>query len=366
MRIMTMPSVDPDRSPSGTAGRSIAPQARSSVGRAFAPELTRLLSEPEWPDFPRRVLVVAPTESECSRLRNALVADQLEVSSARDLTTAAHAISIFEPDVIVSHLRLPTLSGLELVCRLKQDHSTRFLPVILYSDIATVEERVMALDSGAVDLLTEPFDSVELIARVRAALRTRHTFCMLERSAHLDDLTGLANRRVIDDQLRREWDACRRRGAPLAVIIIDLDHFKSINDTYGHAAGDEVLCHTARLLAQSARSSDVVGRYGGEEFVVVAPDCQLEAAAALAARFRANLANQAILASGRVIAVTASAGVAAAGGAHDSPGELLDRADKALYEVKRSGRDRVWVHDPARHGRFAAGARAAGFQCDAT
>jgi two-component system cell cycle response regulator len=251
-------------------------------------------------------------------------------------------------------MRLPAHDGLELVCRLKRDRSTRLTPVILYSDIATVEERVMALELGAVDLLTEPFASAELIARVRAALRTRHAFSMLERSAFLDDLTGLANRRLLDEHLRREWDACRRRGTPLAVIIIDLDHFKAINDTYGHAAGDEVLCQAARLLAQSVRSSDVVGRYGGEEFVVIAPDCGLEAAAALAARFRADLAHRAISGSGCVIAVTASAGVAASDGAQDSPAELLGRADKALYQAKRSGRDAIWVHDSARDGPVAA------------
>jgi diguanylate cyclase (GGDEF)-like protein len=278
----------------------------------------------------------------------------MEVYTAGDLISAAHAISIFNPNVILSHMRLPTYNGLDLVCRVKQDRSTRYTPVILYSNVATVEERVLALDLGAVDLLTEPFASAELIARVRSALRTRHIFSMLERSAQRDDLTGLANRRMLDDQLRREWDACRRRGAPLAVIIVDLDHFKAINDNHGHAKGDVVLRQAAALLAQSVRSSDVVGRYGGEEFVVVAPDCQLWAAARLAERFRVELANWAISGAAYQIAVTASAGVAASHCEHGDPADLLGRADSALYEAKRFGRDAIWVHDPAQGGAVAA------------
>ena len=110
---------------------------------------------------------------------------------------------------------------------------------------------------GAVDLLTKPFVSAELIARVRAALQARHALSILERRAHLDGLTGLANRGVLEDQLFREWDSCRRRSAPLSVVMTDLDHFKAINDTYGHAAGDEVLRQTARI-AQSTRLEAVI------------------------------------------------------------------------------------------------------------
>jgi diguanylate cyclase (GGDEF)-like protein len=355
MRIMTMPSVDLDGSPAMAAGRSI----HLTAPRAAAPgivqaDLTGFGSELDRPDLPRRVLLVEPVDGDCSRLGKELLASQMEVYTAHDLVTAARAISSFKPNVILSHMRSPTYDGLELVYRLKQDRSTRFTPVFLYSSVATVEERVMALDLGAVDLLSEPFAGAELIARVRAALRTRHVLSMLEQSAQLDDLTGLANRRVLGDHLRREWDACRRRGVPLAVIIVDLDHFKTINDTHGHAVGDEVLCRAAGLLAQSVRSSDFVARYGGEEFVVVAPDCELWGAAALAERFRSALATHASAGYGCEITLTASAGVAATDCADGSPAVLLGRADKALYEAKRSGRDAICVYDPAQKGPVAA------------
>ena len=240
---------------------------------------------------------------------------------------------------------MPTFGGLELVRRVKDDHATRSIPIILYGDHATAEERIRALDMGAIDLLTKPFVSAEMIARVRAALKARHTLSILERRAHLDGLTGLANRGVLEDQLLREWDSCRRRSAPLSVVMTDLDHFKAINDTYGHASGDEVLRQTAGMLVNSARSSDLIARYGGEEFIVVAPDCPLTAAVTLAKRFRANLAQRTISVDGTEIRVTASIGIATTDWTQHSSPELLRQADETLYKAKRSGRDAIWVYD---------------------
>jgi two-component system cell cycle response regulator len=240
---------------------------------------------------------------------------------------------------------MPTFGGLELVRWLKENHATRSIPVILYSDMATAEERVRALDMGAVDLLVKPFVSAELIARVRAALKTRHIVSVLERRAHLDSLTGLANRGVFEDHLVREWESCRRRSAPLSVAIVDLDRFKVINDTYGHAAGDVVLRQAARMLALSVRGSDLVARYGGEEFVVIAPDCSLAAAVTLSERFRTELANHMIPTHKADIRVTASVGIATTDWTQHSASELLHQADMALYQAKHSGRDATWVYN---------------------
>ena len=161
----------------------------------------------------------------------------------------------------------------------------------------------------------------------------------------MDGLTGLANRSVLEDQLLREWDSCRRRSVPLSMVMTDLDHFKAINDTYGHAAGDEVLRQTAGMLTHSARSSDLIARYGGEEFIVVAPDCPLTSAVTLAKRFRANLAHQALSVDGTEIRVTASIGIATTDWTQHSPSELLRQADESLYQAKRSGRDAIWAYD---------------------
>jgi two-component system, cell cycle response regulator len=297
-------------------------------------------TEPTW-----RVLLVEPSSIESARIRNDLIAHRIEVCTARDLITAAHALPLHQPNLILAQLRMPTFGGLELVRRVKEDHATRSIPIILYGDHATAEERIRALDFGAIDLLTKPFVSAEMIARVRAALKARHTLSILERRAHLDGLTGLANRGVLEDQLLREWDSCRRRSAPLSVVMTDLDHFKAINDTYGHASGDEVLRQTAGMLTQSVRSSDLVARYGGEEFIVVAPDCSMTAAVILAKRFRAILAHRTISVDGTDIRVTASLGIATTDWTQHSPAGLLRQADESLYQAKRTGRDAIWVYD---------------------
>jgi two-component system, cell cycle response regulator len=342
----------PDGSPPGLAQEpNSAPRAGTpNMGRPSA-ERSRLKVESRSDDFPRRVLLVEPSPTERARLRNILIGGQLEVSTASDLITALHALSSFQPNLILAQMRLPTHGGIELLRHANEHYSMRSVPMILYGDIVTVEERIIAFNLGATDLISEPFVSAELIARLRASLRARHKLSILEKRAHLDSLTGLANRGVLEDHLLREWNACHRRGVPLAVVILDLDFFKTINDTFGHAAGDEVLRQTAKRLAQSVRSSDLVARYGGEEFVVVAPDCPLEAVLTMVQRFRASLADRTISAAGTDIAVTASAGIALANRAHqNTPEDLLRQADVALYRAKGSGRNTVWVYYESAHG----------------
>ncbi len=344
-----MLTLNSDTSSSRPASESSRPQTidgRSSA-RSHA-DGPRLDAEPERElfDFPRRVLLVEPSRRERLRLRNELIAGQMDVDEANDLTAVERSAPILKPNLILAQMRLPEESGLELVRRLKEDRTTQAIPVILYSNFATAAERVRAFDLGAADLLAPPFAGAELIARIRAVLKTRHRLTMLEQQAYRDSLTGLANRGVFEDELVREWDACRRHNVPLTVIVADLDHFKAINDTHGHAAGDEVLRQAAKMLAQSSRSSDLVARYGGEEFVVVAPDCPLEAGVALANRFRSLLTERHISVHGIPIAVTASVGIATAAiQTQHGPMELFRRADQALYHAKRSGRDAIWVFD---------------------
>jgi two-component system cell cycle response regulator len=293
------------------------------------------------------VLVVEPSSSECSRLCDILTAGEMEVYPAADLISAVHACATFQPNLILAQMRLPTDDGLSLLRRVRQDHSTRFVPVILYGDATTSAERIAALDSGALDLIVQPIVSTELIARVRAALRTWHTLSILDQKAHQDHLTGLANRSVLEGHLLRAWHSYKRHGNPLAVVVLDLDHFKAINDTFGHPTGDEVLRNAARLLASSVRGSDLVARYGGEEFVVVALDCPVTIAVSLAERFRARLAEHTISARGIDIAITVSAGIAMADrDRQNHPTDLLRQADEALYQAKRSGRNAVCVHAP--------------------
>jgi two-component system, cell cycle response regulator len=306
--------------------------------------------------LPRRVLVVEPSSLERSRLCNTLIAGDMEVYSAGDLITAVQALASFRPDLVLAQLRLPTHDGVALVCRVKEYDATRLVPVILYGDRTTSEERIRALDLGAFDLIAEPFARAELVARVRAALKTRLTLSILEQQSHKDHLTGLANRSALEEHLNRAWSAYQNRGVALAAIIVDLDHFKTINDTYGHPAGDDVLRAAAGLLATSVRGCDLVARFGGEEFVVVASECTSNVAVHLAERFRTRLSEHKISAHGKSIAVTASAGIAVADSAQQTgPADLLHQADLALYRAKESGRNAVRIHGASeQHGQDLA------------
>jgi diguanylate cyclase (GGDEF)-like protein len=320
----------------------------------------RLRARLESSRFPRRVLVVEPAADECSRLCRLLAAGEMEVHPARDLISAVSAVESFRPDLILAQLRLPTHGGLALVRHVKEDDATHLVPVILYSGLTTPEERIRALDLGALDVISEPLVSAELIARVRSALKARHTLSILEQASQKDHLTGLANRAVLEDHLERSWNAYRNRGVALAVIVADLDHFKAINDTFGHAAGDEVLRVAAKFLAGSMRSSDLVARYGGEEFVVVASDCSSTIATALAERYRTRLAEQPIVARGHRIAATTSAGVAVADRSQQGgPADLFRQADEALYRAKEQGRNAVCLSELSRMKRIPLAARAA-------
>jgi diguanylate cyclase (GGDEF)-like protein len=300
-------------------------------------------------EVPHRVLLVEPSVSERSWLRNELNGGQMEVFEACDVSSALRTIPIFQPSVILAQSRLQTHCGEELLRRLKQDHTTDAIPVLLYADFASPDEQTRAIDLGAVDFVCKPFAGAELLARVREAMRTVLLLTMLEKRSRLDGLTGLANRGVLLDHLRWAWEACRRRLTPLAVVLCNLDHFKLVNDTYGKSAGDEVLRQTAAGLVRTVRASDLVARPGGEEFAVVAPDCDLSAALGLAERFRAELRGLDMVERGRKISVTASVGVAVSlDPAQTTPAELLEWAGAALRRSRQSGQNASWYWDSTR------------------
>jgi diguanylate cyclase (GGDEF)-like protein len=171
---------------------------------------------------------------------------------------------------------------------------------------------------------------------------------LLEQRAHVDGLTGLGNRLALEERLESAWEQCQRRDSPLTVLLADLDHFKRINDRHGHVIGDEVLRRAAVVLREAVRAGDFVGRFGGEEFVVVAPDCDLEGGIALAERFRQRIAAPLSVGHDLGWVVTTSVGVAT----ETQPGSLrpevlLWRADRALYQAKAAGRNAVWSWNAA-------------------
>jgi diguanylate cyclase (GGDEF)-like protein len=243
------------------------------------------------------------------------------------------------PDVVVLDLGLPGLDGLGVLAQLKADPDLRNIPVIVstaWDDSATVTQ---ALDAGAHDYVRKPFVPDELAARVDAAARMKTERDALSADASLDPLTKLPNRRALSAEMERE-QALARRGRPaFSVLLLDVDHFKRVNDERGHAAGDRVLEEIALRLRRRARTSDVVGRWGGEEFLIVAPDTNAVGAETLAEGLRISVSEVPIELEGGPVSVTASVGVAS--WERETVDELLGRADHALYEAKSGGRDMV-------------------------
>jgi two-component system cell cycle response regulator len=238
---------------------------------------------------------------------------------------------------------------LRLCSQVRAIERTRHLPIIVVVQPNEEVRLLRALDMGVNDYLMRPIDRNELLARVRTQIkRKRHSDHLrdrLEESVELaltDPLTGLHNRRYMETHLKALVEQARAAGRPLSVLLADIDSFKSINDTYGHDAGDNVLRELAARFRRNIRNIDLACRIGGEEFVVVMPDSTLDRARQVAERLRACIAGEPFQANGDTrLTVTASVGIATLDGAHDSPQGLLKRADQALYVAKRGGRNRV-------------------------
>ena len=194
-----------------------------------------------------------------------------------------------EPDLILLDVHMPGMNGFQVCERLKADSRIRHIPVIFLSAADETREKVKGLDLGAVDYVTKPFDRFELPARVRAALRTKRLQDLLTVYSEIDSLTEVYNRRVLMERLEQEWNRTRRYSTTVAFIMCDIDHFKNVNDTHGHPTGDQVLERIATLLRKSVRSSDMVGRYGGEEFGIIMVNADRASAASAAERYRKKI-----------------------------------------------------------------------------
>ena len=252
------------------------------------------------------------------------------------------------PPLAILDWMMPGLEGPE-VCQRVRAHSDRpYAYILLLTARSQKDDLLRGLESGADDYLTKPFDAPELRARLHVGQRILELQNGLIaareelrfRATH-DELTGLANRRVLLDAIAREHSRQLRQGGSFGVVLIDLDHFKKINDTHGHLAGDAALKEVSRRMVASVRPYDTVGRYGGEEFVIVAPSCERSGAVMLTERILTSLRSSPIETDRGPLSVTVSCGIAvSSAGKPIEPQELLHMADEALYRAKERGRDR--------------------------
>jgi len=260
------------------------------------------------------------------------------------------------PQLVILDWMMPRLDGLQ-VCKNVRNPAERpaepYVYIILLTAKSQKTDMVTGLEAGADDYLTKPFDAQELRMRLRAGRRILDLLDELVRAREImreqsrkDSLTQLCTRATVLELLKHELDRSQRtsmdRDAPVSVILADLDHFKHINDTYGHLAGDVVLRETARRMRDAVRPYDSIGRYGGEEFLLVLSNCDTIGAVALAERLLQAVRKDTIVLAEDTVSVTLSAGVATSGVMQD-PETLVGAADAALYRAKRGGRNRVEV-----------------------
>ncbi|HYE02807.1 MAG TPA: diguanylate cyclase [Phycisphaerales bacterium] len=273
-----------------------------------------------------------------ARLRH----EHISLVVAASGSEAVQALKSFRPATILLDLDMPEMDGFELLRVIKEDVSTNNIPVIVLSGLQGSEDKVAAFDLGATDYVTKPFDMAELRARLRAALRMHQLLRLLADRADVDGLTGLGNRAHFDKRLAETISETHRYQRPLALAMLDVDHFKRINDTFGHPAGDEVLQVLAGLLLRQSRQHDVCCRYGGEEFAMIMPGTGPADAVQVAERIRRAVAE---LAWSRhpETSITISVGIAGSDG-HCGPmtaTQWIEAADRSLYAAKHAGRDRV-------------------------
>jgi len=296
-------------------------------------------------------ILIAEDETVSRRLlQNTLVKWGYEVVVCRDGQEAWEGLQTQDaPQLAILDWMMPKMDGL-LVCKeIRKQSAEPYVYVLLLTSKSQKEDLITGLEAGADDYLTKPFDAQELKAKLRAGMRILDLQTELINArealrvqATQDPLTGLWNRGAILEALRREIARAKRERNSVAVVMADLDHFKRINDSYGHLAGDAALRQVADRMRSSIRPYDAIGRYGGEEFLILLPGCNIPGAATVAERLMTSIAGQPVDLAGEKLLITCSLGVASNSEAPEADADWLIRAaDAALYQAKSAGRDRV-------------------------
>lgn len=313
-------------------------------------------SQTQEQDAPQRILVVDDHPDNVEIIDARLSSRGYHIETASNGQEALDLVRANPPHLILCDVMMPLIDGFEVSRRIKNDGELPFIPIILVTARDSTQDKVDGLEAGADDYLTKPINFPELEARVRSMLRIKRlqdeldqknrelevANIKLRKLSITDGLTELFNHRHVHELLHEEFERSKRSGDPIAVAMLDLDKFKAVNDTYGHPTGDVILYETSGILRETAREIDMIGRYGGEEFIAILPGTTEEAATHFAERVRQRVEEHVYHDGETVVRMTVSSGVASFPGADlDSPEALLRRADEALYVAKESGRNRV-------------------------
>jgi len=288
-----------------------------------------------------------------------LLADILE-DEGYLVDSTTHSLAVLDlarkvkPDIILLDIMMPDLDGFQLCALLKKEPELRDIPVIMISAKTGGGDLKKGLELGAFDYIKKPIDEVEVVARVWSALRFQEQQDQLKGMAMKDSLTGLYNHALLAELLNKELTKQERRQKGMAFAMLDLDYFKKINDTYGHLVGDQVLRELAKILLLCVRKSDLVGRYGGEEFGIIFSETSRQGVWMVCERIRQKVEKHSFAAGEQIIKVTISIGIAFREGKDNLDSrEMVRRADVALYQAKSGGRNRVEVYSEEENFSFA-------------
>jgi two-component system cell cycle response regulator len=278
-----------------------------------------------------------------------------EVVEAEDGQSAWELFQNEPFHLVITDWMMPGLNGPELAQKIRTSGQKNYTYIIMLTAMNDKDNIVLGLESGVDEYLTKPFNGRELIARVASGMRIlkleeqlMQAHQQMEVLAMRDGLTGLLNRRAIEEYAESEFNLTIRKERMLSVVLLDIDHFKNVNDQFGHKSGDHTLQQVAKILTDSLRNYDRVGRWGGEEFILVLPDTQLNDATTVAERIRVRMAEMKIsLENGETISIHVSLGAASTIEQFSSLTKLIDAADQALYKAKQTGRNRVCIFEPA-------------------
>ena len=292
----------------------------------------------------KKILVVDDTISNLD-----ILSDLLEDYDVIDVTNGADALEIVNEesiDLILLDIMMPDMDGYEVCTRLKANDETKNIPIVFITAKVDEESIEKAYDLGGADYVTKPFKPKELLARVKKELKIQELIKSLELKqeelkllASTDPMTDLYNRRYFSKVSKNILGLAKRDKKELSIIMMDIDKFKNINDTYGHQVGDDVIVALANILKEKRRNSDIVCRFGGEEFIILLPNTSINGASILAEKIRVTIENSLI---NKSISVTSSFGISSVHLDDDIETSIV-KADKALYNAKESGRNRICI-----------------------
>jgi diguanylate cyclase (GGDEF)-like protein len=296
---------------------------------------------------PLTVLVIEDHPDQRDLLAIVLQREGYRVVTAGNGLEALQKLQKETVQIALSDIMMPKMDGFELIKTIRSDAALKGIYLILITARIQEGDRVRGLDLGADDYITKPFSFSELLARLRVGSRIVNYQQNLEYQTQIDPLTGLYNRRAFERKIEEEFERAKRYDHPLSVLILDIDNFKTINDTYGHHGGDTVLIKISETLREKTRRSDLAARYGGEEFVLILPETDQDSAVQVARKVHEEIRSRTFGTSISPFSLTVSVGLCSTSTRRYSDWrQMLEAADQALYVAKNGGKDRIEVSLP--------------------